>query len=799
MLMGIGQKIKNGFWRYRRPAGLLTAAFLLWYAFGLPRPLFDRPTCMVLEDRAGNLLGARIAADGQWRFPPVEAVPERFALAILTFEDRRFYYHPGVDPIGLGRALVQNIRAGRVVSGGSTLSMQVVRMARDNPPRTIWEKALEVVLATRLELGRSKSEILALYASHAPFGGNVVGLEAASWRYFGKRPADLSWAEAAMLAVLPNSPALIHPGRNRAGLLAKRNRLLRRLHERGVLDETTAELATAEPLPEAPHPLPRLAPHLLARAYQEQVQTGEVGVSRVSTTIDPAMQRRLQDIARRYHQLFRHNEIHNLALLIAEVESGAVRAYVGNAPGAGAEHGEQVDVIPARRSTGSILKPLLYAVALEEGTILPNALLPDVPTQISGYQPENFHEDYDGVTPAREALVRSLNIPMVHLLQRYGLEKFHFKLRQGGLSQVDRPASHYGLTLVLGGAEASLWDLCGLYGSMARILNHFYELNGAYDPGDLRPLHYLQGEGIPEPAPVDDAPPFLSAASVWHTFDAMEALERPDGEGNWERFRSGRRLAWKTGTSFGFRDAWAIGLTPRYVVGVWVGNADGEGRPGLVGVRTAAPVLFDVISGLPGGPWFLTPEDELTDLAVCRESGYLALPHCPVDTIRAPAAGKRAPACPYHQLIHLDATGDFRVNAACAPPPQMTHRSWFVLPPLEEHYYRKRHPGYASLPPLRADCPPDDGAPPMQLIYPKYPTRIYVPNDLGGRRSRTVFSVAHRRPATTIHWHVDEAYVGSTRQFHTLELNPEPGAHRLTLVDENGYRLEQRFEIVERK
>lgn len=765
------------------------------YWFCLPAPLFDKPHSFVLESSDGTLLGARIAKDGQWRFPPVDSVPEKFAAALITFEDKRFYQHPGVDPVSLFRALRQNVRNRSIVSGGSTLSMQVIRMARNNPPRTIFQKVLEIIQSTRLELKYSKEEILQHYASNAPFGGNVVGLEAASWRYFGKPPHLLSWGEASMLAVLPNSPALIHPGRNRDALEAKRNRLLKRLLEQDRLDRLSFELALEEPLPQAPLPLPDIAPHLLGRAQQElEIKNA----ARVRTTVDLNLQKQLNRILSLHQRRLRQNEIHNLAALIMEIESGEVLAYTGNVIGAGEAHAEEVDVITAPRSTGSILKPFLYARALQEGLIFPQSLLPDVPTQMSGYRPENFNEDYDGMVSAERALIRSLNVPMVQLLSQYGLEKFHYHLKDIGLSTINKPAAHYGLPLVLGGAEGSLWDITNAYACMARMLGHHYKWDGRYTPTDFRPASYLPvpDEADERPA-LQDQPHAFSAAAAWLTFEAMQQVERPNSEGDWQYFESSRRIAWKTGTSFGFRDAWAIGVNSRYAVGVWAGNADGEGRPGLIGILAAAPVLFDIFNQLPGDDeWFELPYDDMLQLELCRTSGYRAGRHCPLDTVWVPAGSEKVKACDFHQVAHLDSSRHWRVNASCEPPDDMVAQPFFVLPPVEEYYYRKRHPDYRPLPPLRSDCytgePPED----MQLIYPKNISQIYVPVGLDGKLSKTVFKVAHRRAAVAIHWHIDEQYIGTTREFHSMELVPPVGKHVLTLVDEQGARLEQHFEII---
>lgn len=785
----------------RRPKTFAFSLLLMAvWLFCLPSPLFRKPLSTVLEDRNGDLLGARIADDGQWRFPAADSLPEKYAVCVVAFEDKRFWWHPGVDPLSLGRAVWQNVSQGRVVSGGSTLTMQVIRMALDNPRRSIWAKIAEAFMATRLELTYSKRQIINLYASNAPFGGNVVGIEAASWRYYGKKAALLSWAEAATLAVLPNSPSLIHPGRNRQSLLDKRNRLLSHLLESGQITALECELSQSEPLPDQPLPLPQLAPHLLDR-----LATGSA--HRLPSTLDRNLQQRISDILVRRAEIYRGNDVHNLATVVIDVPTGEVLAYVGNVPGAGKEHSESVDVVVAPRSTGSILKPYLYALAMESGDILPNSLLHDVPTQLGDYKPENFYENYDGAVPVRRALIRSLNVPFVLLLQQYGLEKFHFNLQRLGLGTLNKPPAHYGLTLILGGAEASLLDITNTYACMARSLGSFYDRDGRYADDDFRPPTFLGLRGEAAAArrsPLTPRPSLLSAGSIWHTFQAMQEVERPNSAGEWELFRASRRIAWKTGTSIGFRDAWAAGVTPRYAVGVWAGNADGEGRPGLIGVEVAAPVLFEIFEQLPGGDeWFDPPYDDMAQARVCRQSGLRAGDFCEADTAWIPKGGLNAALCTYHQLLHLDQSGQWQVSSDCESPDRMQHQPWFVLPPVEEFYFRNKHPEYASPPPFRADCMGATQAAqsrsPMQLIYPKNAARIYVPVELNGQLGSTVFQVAHRSPSTEVYWHLDGAYLGSTKTFHQMALQPPAGAHHLALVDRDGYRLELKFEVIGKK
>jgi len=760
----------------------------------LPVVRFEAYTNTILENQDGELLSARITADGQWRFPPCDSVPYKLSQCIRYYEDEYFHFHPGINPVSLSKALFRNIRAGRIVSGGSTISMQVVRLSRKGKPRTITQKVIEIVLALRLELALSKEEIFGLYASYAPFGGNVVGIDAAAWRYYGRPAHKLSWGEAATLAVLPNAPALIYPGRNQEALRLKRDGLLQKLEMKGVIDSTSSELASFESLPSRPHPLPQLTPHLLDRAEKE----GLAG-SRVRTTIDLDLQERVSMLVERHHQHLRQNEIHNAAVLLIQVPEQKVIAYVGNTRSEDESNGSFVDIIDAPRSSGSILKPLLYTFMLDEGEILPDMLVPDIPTHISGYSPLNFDHTYSGAVPASTALVRSLNVPAVRMLRSYGLEKFHSKLQALGFSSIARNPGHYGLTLILGGAEVRLWDLCRVYAGMANSLNHFQEYDYKYDQGEYKaPAWFLdKGSGTgSRPDPNLKNSGIMSAASIWQCFETLTELERPNQEGAWEQFSSSKTIAWKTGTSFGYRDAWAIGLNPDYLVGVWVGNADGEGRPGLTGVNVAAPLMFDVFALLPSSAWFETPYDEMIEIEICSTSGFRAGPDCDLTEIRmVPEAGERMEVCPYHRIIHLDQNEQFRVHSACYETGKMVNTSWFVLPPVMEWYRKRKDPRYHSLPPFLPGCG-EGNEKPMELIYPKETRQVFIPRGLDGRLSRVVFEAAHRESGVTIHWHLDDQYLGETSHIHQLEFLAPEGIHILTLVDSNGNILEKTFEVV---
>ena len=769
---------------------LIGSLFRLW----VPHPLFTQPYSTLLYS-SETLLGARIATDGQWRFPPKQTVPERFAICLQQYEDKRFRYHLGVDVIAIARALYQNIQQKHIVSGGSTLTMQLARIARGNKERNLWQKSIEILWAIYIDLVYSKDELLRMYASHAPFGGNVVGIEAASWRYFGRDADALSWAEYATLAVLPNSPSLIHPGRNRSRLKEKRDQLLSILYKEEIIDKTTYELSCMELLPEKPLPLPDEAPHLLERLATRQRE------KRIHTTIQPFLQRQVQSLINRYATDYRSNYINNAAALVADIETGEIQAYAGNITDAPWVEGCQVDLITSPRSTGSLLKPFLYAAMLNDGMILPSTLIADIPLNINGFTPQNFNRTFYGAVPAHVAIERSLNVPLVRMLSQYNTGRFMTLLKQLGMTTLRFSEDHYGASLILGGAEGSLWDMCGMYASLARQLNHYRLYNGRYNPMDIRPLTthtYTRPDSIKN---IFDQrlknTSILSYASIWFTLEAMSELNRPEEEADWQQFSSMKRIAWKTGTSYGGRDAWAIGVTPRYVVGVWVGNANGEGRSGLTGVGYAAPILFDIFSLLPDSPWFDMPYDEVEKIPVCHQSGHKASPLCTqADTVYIPRSGMSTPVCPYHRLVHLSQDGHYRVNSSCESVHKMKICSWFVLPPAQAYYYRNFHIDYQPLPPLKPGCEEVQSRQ-MAILYPEHHSILYLPKGFSHTPEKVVLKATHIKADATIFWHLDDIYIGKTKHQHQLACFIEPGNHILTLIDDNGNQRSILFEVKE--
>ena len=766
---------------------LTLAVGIVFFFFCLPDQLFDAPLSMVVLDRNDQLLGATIAADGQWRFDQSDSVPYRFKAAIIEFEDRHFEDHFGVHLPSMVRAMQQNIAEKRIVSGGSTISMQVVRLSRNNPSRSIYEKTTEMIRALRLESTYSKDEILMMYATYAPMGGNVVGIEAASWRYFGRDPHSLSWAEAATLAVLPNAPSLIFPGKNQERLIEKRNRLLKRLFENNTIDEVTYALSIEEPVPGKPRRLPQLAPHLL-----EDIRRS-ADLKRVITTIDLQTQERAIEIVERYHQEYEKNLVHNAAALIIDVETGNILSYIGNTQGTDPANGHFVDITNAPRSSGSILKPFLYAAMLHDGQLAPKELVFDTPVNFGGFSPQNFDKSFRGAISADVALARSLNIPAVNMLRKHGIAPFHQRLKKLGFGQLNEASNHYGLSLVLGGGEVTLKELAGAYRYMAKTLIDFQTYNGQYTQEadvTVHPISRHQPAGS-----LTDHPPIFSAGAIYETFNALESVVRPQSETGWEFLSSARRIAWKTGTSYGFRDAWAVGATPDYIVAVWIGNGDGVGRPGVIGTQAAAPLLFELFDILPETRWFNKPYDDYSESVVCRESGMRASRWCTaVDSIEIPTTCLKSETCGFHKQTFVDRERLHRVDRTCYDAPQ--EAVFFELPNLAAWYYKNHHPEYQQVPPWLDGCVETDTQSNIDILRPLQNSKIRITRDLNGDQQPLVLEAVLRSSDGTLHWHIDDIYIGNTHHLHRLQYPIQPGKHTLVVLDEDGNQTIHHFEVL---
>ncbi|MBP5524413.1 MAG: penicillin-binding protein 1C [Paludibacteraceae bacterium] len=756
----------------------LLAIFITWLWIVPCRLFSDVSYSTVVEDRNGQLIGARISQDQQWRFPLQDSLPEKYEKCLVRFEDKGFYHHLGVSPSAIARAIKQNLEAGRIKSGASTITMQVARMSR-RKERTFMQKLIEAFMAFRIEAQYSKHEILQLYAAHAPYGGNVVGFPAGCWRYLGHDGSNLSWGEAAVMAVLQNSPSMINLAKKRPLLLEKRNRLLKSLYESGDITKGDYELAIEEPLPSNPNKIPSAAPHLVE--WYAQKNNGEY----VRTTVDLNLQKDVEAIAKRRNDELRIRGIHDLAIVVIDVQSGEVIAYCGNANSSVKRAGVCVDVARSRRSSGSLLKPLLYCAALQDGYILPNTLLPDIPININGFRPSNYNKEFCGAVPASEALSKSLNVPNVLLLRDYGIDHFIEILRRCGLSTINRTADVYGLSLILGGAEISLLDITRAYAKMAR--NYEYSVasrNNDYDnPG------YVEN--------FEKSFILTDKTALFHTIEAMKRVERLDHMDMY-KISGYRDIAWKTGTSYGARDAWSVGFDHRYAVGVWAGNAEGQGVAELTGVHTASPVMFDVFNHLTyskkdGKKWFTNLKvSDGVEMKVCRQSGMLASLECPNPVTQVmPFNGVNSGVCKYHHVVKVTEDGKYRVSNM---DEASVNATYFTLPANMEYFYKKNHPEYITLPPYSDVFIGEKSKSNLGFIYPQNGAVLSCVGKSADEENGVLFELAHKRPMTEVFWFIDGRYLSSTVGEHKLQIEMEEGKHKISVVDENGDKAEVRVE-----
>ena len=757
-------------------------------AIPLPSPLFpNNYSTVVLGDSSATrmhvspILRVFLNRDEQWCLPPsaTQKIPAKLTTAVLTYEDQYFYYHPGINLVAVARAIYQNLTAGRTVSGASTITMQVTRLMRPKK-RSYFNKILEIFQALKIELHYPKNDILKLYLDHAPYGGNVIGYMAASLRYFGKLPTELTWGEAATLAVLPNAPGLISPDIDPAGLRKKRDRLLKKLYQKKIVDRGVLQLSLLEPVPSGSRGFPMLAPHLSQFLKEKNGKNGGV----IQTTIQPALQKQVEQLLKQQTDYLSGQGIHNGAVLVAETKSGKVRAYAGSQNFFDNAHQGQVDGVRAPRSSGSLLKPFLYALAFDDGIILPQTVLKDVPTFYGAFSPSNADEKFSGLVTAKQALIQSLNVPAVRLLYTYGIFPFYIFLKSAGVSTLFRNANDYGLPLVLGGSEVTLWDMAALYRGLG--------LGGKFSK-----LQILENDTA-NPG-LSNTANLISPGASYLALNILRELKRPGSEYYWELFQNQFPLAWKTGTSYGQKDAWAVGVSPQWTIAVWIGNFSGEGNANLAGARCAGPLLFDIFNNLPQNPqkaWFAAPDTGLKEISVCLETGFVASPNCPNPVVvSAPRYMKPLRLCPFHQKIFVSTdTGD-EVCSICWTPGHYTAKSMLMYPPDVAQYLRRHGQNAGSIPLHNPKCPAQSVYKPLEILYPLNNARLWVPRDFDGEKQKVTTRAAHRDQQRTIFWYLNDHYLGSTTARHEMAVLCKKGWNQLEIVDEIGYRDHKRFYV----
>ncbi|NLJ83328.1 MAG: penicillin-binding protein 1C [Halanaerobiaceae bacterium] len=757
------------------PLILLSLLILIFIISRIPDPLFPPDYSTLVLDEEGRYLRVFLNSKEQWHFPADgREVPERLKTAVIHFEDKRFEQHHGVDLAAVFRAAYQNLRRGEVVSGASTITMQLARLMRPKE-RTIKNKLIEMLQAVRIELKYSKDEILNLYLLHAPYGGNIIGFRTASLRYFGKEPENLSWAEAATLAVLPNNPANVNPVQNPARLKEKRDELLESLYQAGIIDRNTMQLALAEPVADRLYPFPLSAPQLAEKLARET--EGDI----IRTTINKGIQDQATAILKNYVEDNRNRGMRNAALLLTETVSGEVKAYVASQDFFDDANLGKIDGIQMRRSSASTLKPFLYALAMDEGMLIRESRLLDIPISYGGYTPYNANNKFSGVVRADEALIRSLNAPVVNLLYHYGVEEFYEFLAEAGMEGLFRRAEDYGLSLILGGAEISLWELSRLY----RGLGNYGFFSG------LRVLRDAE-----EPA----GKQLLSPGSAYLVLETLKELKRPGTEYYWQDFQSSAPIAWKTGTSYGSRDAWAVGVSPDWTIAVWVGNFAGGEIKGMSGLESAAPLLFKVFNQLEKKGhknWFEAPAGGLKEIQASASTGY-RLRENTGEVVRtlAPAGAKPLQYSPYERVFYLDEAETMEVCSLCWDRADLKVVQKVIYPPQVYKYLGNRE--VHAIPPHNPACPGAREINPIEFIYPQEGSLIFLPRGIDGEYQQVNLEAAHAQRESRLFWYLDNHYLGETVNKHQLTLAPEPGWHRLLVIDGWGNSKEISFYLERR-
>jgi penicillin-binding protein 1C len=751
------------------------AVILLVFFIALAWPMRSPfPNCYstLIFDKENQLLRVFLAEDDQVRFPPPEGhLPEKYQACLLNYEDRRYFYHPGVDPVSLVGAVITNMKSGTRIRGGSTLTMQVARLS--NPKeRTYWNKLREMWIALRLNCHFSKNRILHEYAAHVPMGGNIVGIEAASYAYYGKSWNSLTWAEAALFVVLPNSPSQINPKKSRTRLIEKRNQLLRMMYKRRTIDSTTCVLSSQEPLPDGTL-LPFKAPHFTQNLKETRSEY------RLQTTLDSRIQQGSEVLAAEHHAVLRNLGVANLAVLIAETQTGKIRAYIGSQSFRDSLNG-QVDGVRAFRSTGSLLKPFLVALTLDRGPYTMQSVLQDVPTFYGTFAPQNASKHFSGLATLHQMLLHSLNVPAIRLLNWYGLEDFYSFLKSAGLRGLFRTANEYGLPLILGGAEASLTELVQCYLALGNLGK----------PVLLTAIEDNQ---------TNSDSPLFSHGAAWLVLNTLNQLSRPGVEYYWHYFNHQVPVAWKTGTSYGQKDGWAIGVNRQWTIGVWVGNFTGEGNASISGAKSAAPLLFDLFNRWTDQNqpmWFDEPENDLVEISCCRQSGYPAGPDC-AETIllKRPVNAYMPGQCPYHERYWIDRKTGRAVCSLCWQETDTIRVARYIVPPAVRDQLEKQGVPVDTIPTHLETCPVFHDKNRLEIIYPLNNIKVFIPRDLDGVHEKVVFKVKHQQTHARCFWFLNGRFLDETAENHTLAADLDPGTYRLTVQDQEGFTKSVHFTV----
>lgn len=748
----------------RRLCRFAFGLYLLFMALNLIFPLkLSIEYSPMLTDRYDKVLYGFLSYDDKWRLKLSESeISPELEKAILFKEDQYFYYHPGVNPIAIARAIYKNSVRQRRTSGASTITMQLARMLEPKK-RTYGNKLVEIFRAFQLEWKYSKDEILRMYLNLVPYGGNIEGIKSASELYFQKSPVQLSLAEIATLVVIPNRPTSLSLVKGRQEIAEARRKWLKRFAAAELFPQSEIQDALQEEIKFRGRNIPRESPHL-ARRLRNETPTEPI----IKTSIDLEIQRQVQGMVKNHVQALEITGIHNAAVIVIDNESMGVLAYVGSQDFFDTKYAGQVDGIKAIRAPGSTLKPLLYAQGIDEGLITNQSILLDVPMQYGTYEPENFDSSFRGKIRASEALSQSLNVPAVRLLDEIGVPKFLQKLTESGFKQIKKDENKLGLSVVLGGCGASLEELAQMYAAFA-------------NRGTLRSIKYRYGESAAAKEEI------ISPGAAYLITETLTELSRPDLPIQWHNATNLPKVAWKTGTSYGRRDAWSIGYHPKYTVGVWVGNFDGTGVPDLYGAGTAAPLLFNIFNQLPrpeGNAWFKFEEEQLVFREVCSESGHIPAKWCTSKVLDMALPG----ISPYQTCEHMrtipvlqDSTMAFCTD--CMPDSGYINAQYPNYAPELLNYYQKNRINYLQPPPHNPDC---------ERIFAEGGPIITSPQNgleyiiMDEDTSAIMLRCQAGPEVHTVYWYVNDRFIGSAPPNAPIFRQLSPGKQKISCSDDKG-------------
>ncbi len=722
-----------------------------------------RPYSLVVEDRNGKLVHAFLAPDGIWRLrTSPDEIPDRLKQMLLAKEDRWFYYHPGINPFAIARAAVQNVQTGRRLSGASTITMQIARM-REPKERTYAGKLAEMFRALQLEWRYSKDELLEMYLSTIPLGGNLEGLRSASLIYYQTPLERLNIARLIDLILIPNDPNRLRPDRCGEKLLASRVRHAAAWQAMGYISEDDSCVIRSTPAGASRGSLPREAPHFSAR-----IQALRRNEPDIRSSLDLDVQQRVAALLAQHLRTWKRVGVNNGAVLVVDNATREVRAYAGTGDFDDEACGGQVDAVRAIRSPGSTLKPFLYAVEMEKGMLTPRTMMLDTPYDAEGFYAENYDGTYNGLVYASEALQRSLNVPMVRLLKKSGLSPFLDFLGGIGISSLAGQRPRLGLSMILGGCGVTLEEMTAAYA--------IFPAGGVY-----RPLRYIAGD------PVDTTLDrrLFGAATAYMVTDILSGLERPDLPNNFESALMLPRVAFKTGTSYGRRDAWSIGYSSEYTIGVWIGNVNNRGNPELVGSKSAAPLLIDLFTSLSRMPRreILAPPGDLRLRRVCALSGLSPSPRCArlVDDLCSSTTSQTR-QCDVCREVLLSPDRTMSYCASCLGDHPYVATTMVQYAPELLHFWSRQGVRNAVVPPHNPSCAQIAMGEGPSIITPGDRMTYYLDPGAGGLPLQAGSSVDVREHR----WYLDNAFLGSRKPGDRLFVDMKEGDHTIACLDDRG-------------